>query len=201
MNSDRGGCRHEDCRLPLDRNFSPTPPAEPSVVGSCGSATATTNFSIRNAAASLTPPLLASRWRARLRHALTGNHPLLFRAADAEPWLSDFRPTQQPHKRHAPPTPKWKPPPCICLSTATISSSVCDATPPQMCGQPMHRLHSGPVSTSALAPRFVGRGERHATPIHISPRARCPAPRRKVFSCVGGSAATSTDNAEFTPLL
>lgn len=75
MNSDRGGCRHEDCRLPLDRNFAPTPPAEPSVVGSCGSATATTNFSIRNAAASLTPPLLASRWRARLRHALTGNPP------------------------------------------------------------------------------------------------------------------------------
>ena len=110
MNSDRGGCRHEDCRLPLDRNFAPTPPAEPSVVGSCGSATATTNFSIRNAAASLTPPLLASRWRARLRHALTGNHPLLFRAADAEPWLSELRPAQQPHKRQAPPTPKRKPP-------------------------------------------------------------------------------------------
>lgn len=33
-----------------------------------------------------------------------------------------------------------------------------------MCGQPMHRLHYGPVSTSTLAPRFVGRGERHATP-------------------------------------
>lgn len=111
MNSDRGGCRHEDCRLPLDRNFAPTPPAEPSVVGSCGSATATTNFSIRNAAASLTPPLLASRWRARLRHALTGNHPLLFRAADAKPWLSELRPAQLPHKRHTPPTPKRKPPP------------------------------------------------------------------------------------------
>lgn len=78
MNSDRGGCRHEDCRIPLDRNFSPTPPAEPSVVGRCGSATATPNFSIRNAAASITPPLLASRWRARLRCGLTGNHPLLF---------------------------------------------------------------------------------------------------------------------------
>lgn len=76
MNSDRGGCRREDCRLPLDRNFAPTPPAEPSVVGSCRSAMATPNFSIRNAAAYLTPPLLASRWRARLRHALTGNHPL-----------------------------------------------------------------------------------------------------------------------------
>lgn len=38
-----------------------------------------------------------------------------------------------------------------------------------MCGQPMHRLHSGPVSTSALAPRFVGRGERHATPYTYRP--------------------------------
>ncbi|RXE71103.1 hypothetical protein ED352_06730 [Muribaculaceae bacterium Isolate-002 (NCI)] len=106
---------------------------------------------------------------------------------------------QTPRSTH----PEEEASPCICLPTATISSSVCDATPPQapMCGQPMHRLHYGPVSTSTLAPRFVGRGERHATPTHISPSARCPAPRRKVFSCVGGSAATSTDHAEFPPLL
>lgn len=89
------------------------------------------------------------------------------------------------------------------IPNSRFPNIVCDATPPQapMCGQPMHRLHYGPVSTSALAPRFVGRGERHATPTHISPRARCPALRRKVFSYVGGSAATSTDHAEFPPLL
>lgn len=197
MNSDRGGCRHEDCRLPLDRNFAPTPPAEPSVVGSCGSATATTNFSIRNAGASLTPridrqpPLAVPSRRCRavaLRtppgaaaaHTPRSTHPI------KELGIWDL---EQAHQ--------------FPIPNSRFPNIVCDVTPPQapMCGQPMHRLHYGPVSTSTLAPRFVGRGERHATPTHISPRARCPAPRRKVFSCVGGSAATSTDHAEFPPLL
>ncbi len=197
MNSDRGGCRHEDCRLPLDRNFAPTPPAEPSVVGSCGSATATTNFSIRNAGASLTPridrqpPLAVPSRRCRAVALRTppgaaaaqtprSTHPI------KELGIWDL---EQAHQ--------------FPIPNSRFPNIVCDVTPPQapMCGQPMHRLHYGPVSTSTLAPRFVGRGERHATPTHISPRARCPAPRRKVFSCVGGSAATSTDHAEFPPLL
>ncbi len=165
MNSDRGGCRHEDCRLPLDRNFAPTPPAEPSVVGSCGSATATPNFSIRNAAASLTPPLLASRWRARLRHALTGNHPLRFRAADAEPWLSELRPAQQPHKRHAPPTHKRKPPPASASprppfhqASATrphprprCADSRCTDSTMAQC-QPLHSLRVLSVEVNATPP-------------------------------------------------
>lgn len=52
------------------------------------------------------------------------------------------------------------------ISPRHFYTSSATLTPPQppMCGQPMHRLHYGPVSTSTLAPRFVGRGERHATP-------------------------------------
>lgn len=69
-----------------------------------------------------------------------------------------------------------------------------------MCGQAGHCSTPALRSTASLSPRHVGRGLTHRHPTRIVAGARCPALVDKAFSCVGGSGAASTDNAENAPL-
>lgn len=139
--------------------------------------------------------------RARLHCGLPGNLHLLLRLVNDGQPLSELQRARSPYLRHVPPTHRGNN--RIHYQPSALLYIVCDAAlAPTPDVRNSRSINSTMAQCQPLHSLRVLSVEVNATPPpHISPRARCPALRRKVFSCVGGSAATSTDHAEFPPLL